>query len=50
MLDLFVSSSGFQVNDYVVKDFDCCRIVPLLSEIEGEVMLIVARNPLAGSV
>lgn len=31
----------------MVKDLDCCMIVPLLSQIEEEVTLIVARNPLA---
>ena len=36
-----------QVNDIVVKDMDCCAVLPILKECGDELTLTVARNPLA---
>ena len=36
-----------QVNDIVVKDMDCCAVLPILKECGDDLTLTVARNPLA---
>ena len=36
-----------QINDVVVRDHDCCRVVPLLQELTDDVTLLVARNSLS---
>ena len=37
----------FQVNDIVVKDMDCCAVLPILKECGDDLTLTVTRNPLA---
>ncbi|XP_043934542.1 glutamate receptor-interacting protein 2 isoform X2 [Protopterus annectens] len=36
-----------QVNHVRTRDFDCCLAVPLISEAEGKLDLLVSRNPMA---
>jgi hypothetical protein len=36
-----------KVNDVVVRDYDCCRVVPLLQELKDDITLLVARNTLS---
>ena len=36
-----------QINDVVVRDHDCCKVVPLLQELTDDVTLLVARNSLS---
>jgi hypothetical protein len=38
-----------KINDEVVRDYDCCRVVPLLQELTSDVTLLVARNSLSKS-
>ena len=44
---LFLTTHHYQMNDIMVRDYDCCRVVPILQELQDDVTLVIVRNSLA---